>query len=113
MDGFPRTNPDFLCPISPPSCLSAAEVSYWVHVFVNCMSNETEVAGFVGPQKAFQPQGTDNVRDWIFVAHQEILHRQPQASEAANWIGALGGQDQGGTVLERPSAVKCLYDDLG
>jgi hypothetical protein len=71
--------------------LDAAGQSYWVNQFLNGARNEDVVAGFVASLEYYQNpnKGQSNHTAWVDSVFQDILHRDPSASELATFLGEM------------------------
>jgi hypothetical protein len=70
---------------------SAAEVNGWVDAFLAGFTNEDVVAGFVGSPEYYNSlqKGKGNRADWLAMAYEQILGRNPSAAEVDAWLGVL------------------------
>jgi hypothetical protein len=71
---------------------SQAIVNDWVNAFLTGTSNESVIAGFVGSGEYFKnaSKGDGRVDAWITSAYQDLLNRQPSATEITDWARFLG-----------------------
>ena len=65
--------------------------AFWVNQFLNGARNEDVVAGFLGSAEYYQNpnKGQSNRMAWIDSAFQDIYHRDPSASDLANWLSQM------------------------
>jgi fibronectin type 3 domain-containing protein len=70
---------------------SATVINNWVQVFLSGTTNESVIAGFVASPEYFNQasRGDGNVDFWISSAYHDVLHRDPTATEMANWEAFL------------------------
>ena len=71
--------------------LDPAGQAFWVNQFLNGARNEDVVAGFLGSAEYYQNsnKGQSNRMAWIDSAFQDIYHRDPSASDFANWLSQM------------------------
>ncbi|HLJ95590.1 MAG TPA: DUF4214 domain-containing protein, partial [Gemmataceae bacterium] len=67
---------------------ATAEVSIWVNILQNGVSDEQVLAGFTSSPEYFQQSGSTD-QAWIDALYHDLLNRSPDAAGDAAWLHAL------------------------